>query len=342
MAPQPVSGGILNPRNLKRVGIGAVIFFTTIIFITVLTRIFGERIPPNVVHFPQNFLASMSQHQSCASREGEENPLTALDAKYAHLSDEKFTIAMQTYKRPKELEATIKALTDRKERIPSLEELVVVWNNLEEQPPKDYVSRSGVPIRYRMSTRNSLNQKLIPDPAYKTKAILLTDDDVYYEPDDLEFVFQSWRKFGQYRLVGALPRCSEMHGGEWKYEFCTSKEVQRHYSMILTNLCFSHIAFLDYYSSDAPEAVKIRDYIDEHFNCEDIALNYLASSLTGWGPLEANGFNKYHNMNPSEGISRKPGHLEARSQCLNDFVDIFGCQPLVEETSHIVRGLTVL
>jgi len=112
-----------------------------------------------------------------------------------------------------------------------------------------------------------------------------------------------------------------------------------HYSMILTNLCFSHIAFLDYYSSDAPESVKIREYIDEHFNCEDIALNYLVSSLTGWGPLEATGFEVYHNQSPKQGISTKPGHLEARSQCLNDFVDIFGCMPLVDETSHIVRGM---
>lgn len=245
---------------------------------------------------------------------------------------------MQTYKRPEELNASLTALTSKK--IPSLEEIVIVWNDLEEEPPADYVSELGVKVRYRRSEQNSLNSKLIPDPEYKTKAILLSDDDVYYEPDDLEFVFQSWRKFAQYRLVGALPRCSDQDSkGRWSYGFCSKEEEKMHYSMILTNLCFSHIAFLDYYSSDAPESVKIREYIDEHFNCEDIALNYLVSSLTGWGPLEATGFEVYHNQSPKQGISTKPGHLEARSQCLNDFVDIFGCMPLVDETSHIVRGM---
>lgn len=248
---------------------------------------------------------------------------------------------MQTYHRPKELQDNLDALTA--ENIPSLYEIVVVWNNLDEATPPDYVSKHGVKVRYRMSSNNSLNEKLIPDIEYKTKAILLTDDDVYYHPDDLEWVFQSWRKFGQYRLVGALPRCSDKNmDGKWEYGFCSNKKGENHYSMILTNLCFSHIAYLDYYSSEAPEAVKIREYVDKNFNCEDIALNYIASKLTGWGPLEANGFQKYFNADPAEGISRKPGHLEARSQCLNDFVDIFGCMPLIDETSHIVRGMTVL
>jgi hypothetical protein len=44
----------------------------------------------------------------------------------------------------------------------------------------------------------------------------------------------------------------------------------------------------------------------------------------------------------SAGISTRPGHLEARSKCINDFVEIFGGMTLVNETSHIVRGLHVI
>lgn len=218
-----------------------------------------------------------------------------------------------------------------------------MWNNLDEEPPASFISSHGVPVRYRRSAHNSLNQKLLPDPKYRTKAVLLSDDDVYFEPGDLEFVFQSWRKFAPYRLVGALPRCSEPRKeGGWRYDFCSPAAGKRHYSMILTNLCFAHMALLDYYWSAAPEAVAIRAYVDQHFNCEDIGLNFLASSLTGWGPLEANGFKPYHNMEPGQGISRKPGHFGARTRCLNDFADVFGCMPLVDETSHIVRGMDVL
>lgn len=224
---------------------------------------------------------------------------------------------------------------------------MVVWCNFDQPLPKSYNTKYGVRVRYRKPEHDSLNEKLKPDPGYQTQAILLSDDDVYYEPGDLEFVFQSWRKFGQYRLVGALPRCADkvhlLQGLHWKYSFCNQKdETNKHYSMILTNLCFTHIAFLGYYWSNATDVVQIREYVDDHFNCEDIALNFLASNLTGWGPLEANGLKSYHNMDPQVGISRKPGHLDARSDCLNAFAKIMGVMPLVDETSHIVRGMDVL
>lgn len=247
---------------------------------------------------------------------------------------------MLTYKRPKELNQTLSVLL--KHKIPSLHEIVVVWNDLAENPPQGFVSEHGVSVRYRKSTQNSLNQKLLPDPAYKTQAILLTDDDVYYHPSDLEFVFQTWRKFGRNRLTGALARCATQDkNGKWRYNFCSKKEAEDVYSMIITNLSFAHISFLDYYSSDDPAMVQIRKYVDDRLNCEDIALNFVASMLTCTGPLLVRGREPYFNSEPAQGISRKPGHLEARSKCLNDFTEILGFMSLVNETAHIERGVVV-
>lgn len=249
---------------------------------------------------------------------------------------------MQTYRRPTELAKTLQVLLS--EPVPSLLEIVIVWNDLEAVPPKDFTSPHGVKIRYRKSARNSLNEKLLPDPEYQTKAILLSDDDVYYHPSDLEFVFQSWRKFGQDRLTGALARCHRLSSkGTWEYHFCSkSPAAGDSYSMILTNLSFVPISFLDFYSSDHPTMVKIRKYVDDHFNCEDIALNHMASMLTQSGPLLVKGHKNYVNYVPTKGISTKPGHLEARSQCLNDFAEMFACMPLVNETAHVERGVVVL
>ncbi|KAL6887434.1 glycosyltransferase family 64 protein [Trichoderma longibrachiatum] len=262
--------------------------------------------------------------------------------RYDKLMDDKFTIAMQTYKRPKELEETMRVLLS--EKIPSLHEIVIVWNNLDEAPPGNFKSETGVPVRYRVSERNSLNMKLLPDPDFKTRAVLLSDDDVYYKPQDLEFAFQSWRKFGRFRLTGALPRCAtpDKEDGLWKYGFCSKDKGQDVYSMIITNLCFAHMSFLDFYSSDNALMQQVRKYVDDHFNCEDIALNYVASYLTGTGPLLVSGREKYVNYEPAQGISKKPGHLEARSKCLNDLTKMFGCMPLVNETAHIQRGVIVL
>ncbi|KAH7018880.1 glycosyl transferase family 64 domain-containing protein [Ilyonectria destructans] len=264
-----------------------------------------------------------------------------LHAKYDSLDDTKFTIALQTYRRPKELNKTLHALLD--EKIPSLLEIVVIWNDLEATPPDDYTSSLGTPVRYRASTRNSLNEKLLPDSTFSTQAILLSDDDVYYHPHDLEYVFQSWRKFGRNKLTGALARCPKKDAkGKWFYKLCSNRDENSSYSMIITNLAMTHISFLDYYSSDDPVMKKIRDYVDEKFNCEDIAMNFMQSYLTGEGPLLVQGRKAYVNFTPSVGISMKKGHMSARSKCMNDFVAFFKTMPLVDEVGYLKRGVLAL
>lgn len=280
--------------------------------------------------------------ETCASKNemGNQTIWGAAKAKYNHLMDDKFTIVMLTYRRPKELNHTLTELLG--EEIPSLHEVVIVWGDIEAEPPAGFVTKHGISVRYRKGIEDSLNEKLRPDPDYKTQAVLLTDDDVYYKPKDLEFVFQSWRKFGKFRLTGALARCSTIDkDGEYNYNFC-SNDRDDVYSMILTNLCFSHLSFLDYYWSNDTTMAGIRKYVDDGFNCEDIAFNYMQSLLTGTGPLLVTGQDRYVNQNPSKGISTKPGHLEARSKCLNDFIDMFKCMPLIDETAHVQKGVVVM
>jgi hypothetical protein len=243
-------------------------------------------------------------------------------------------IVILTHQRPEELKATLTAILSTK--IPSLLEVVVVWNNIGEATPEPYTSEHGVSVRYRAASRNSLNEKVLPDPNYLTQAILLSDDDVHYEPDDLEFVFRSWRKYGRNRIAGALARChNKGEQGSWEYGGCKQDDV---YSMILTNLAFVHISFLDYYSSNDPVMKKVRAYVDEHFNCEDIAMNFLVSQLTCEGPMQVFGKKRYSNAEPQIGISMKPGHMEARTQCLNDLTKMFGHMPLINQESRLVRG----
>ncbi|KAH7224249.1 glycosyl transferase family 64 domain-containing protein [Fusarium solani] len=287
----------------------------SIIVAVIIVRVRGSEVGENLL--PTRLL---SRPVTCVStkQRGLQDIWNEARTKYSHLADDKFTIAMLTYRRPQELNHTLTVLLE--ERIPSLYEIVVVWRDLKAELPMNFESKHGVP----------------------TQAILLTDDDVYYRPKDLEFVFQTWRKFGRDRLTGALARCSDINAeGNYNYNFCSRKD-RDDYSMILTNLCFSHISFMDYYWSNDTTMSKIRDYVDEIFNCEDIALNYIQGLLTGQGPLPVNGRERYVNLNPPKGISTKPGHLEARSKCLNDFAKMFKCMPLVDETAHIQRGVIAM
>ncbi|KAH8885560.1 exostosin-2 [Thozetella sp. PMI_491] len=245
-------------------------------------------------------------------------------------------IVVQTYERPEELNKTLQILTDTK--IPSLYEIVVVWNNVGTGPPEDYVTAHNVGVRYRASERNSLNEKLRPDPGYNTQAVLLSDDDVYYEPSDLDFVFQTWRKYGRNRITGAFARCvvANPDGGGYWYDFCRS---QPHYSLVLTGLAFIHVSFLDYYHSDDALMTKIRDHVEKVFNCEDIALNFIAAMLTCEGPLQITGAKPAVNRDPPVGLSRNAPHMSVRLECINLFPSMFGYMPLFNTTERIVLGV---
>lgn len=230
------------------------------------------------------------------------------------------------------------SLLEVDEEIPSLLEVVVVWNEIDAEPPHDYKSRHGVRVRYRVSEKNSLNSRLIADPDFKTQAILLSDDDVFYEPLDLEFAFHAWRKYGRDSLTGAMARCTSLdEWGHWHYHFCR-KGRDDHYSLMITNLAFAHIRFLDYYSSEEPVMTKIRNFVDDHMNCEDIAMNYVATLLTGEEPLLVFGDSPFVNMNPPNGISQHAGHFQTRSRCLDHFADLIGCFPLLEASTHLGLG----
>ncbi|KAK3375559.1 family 64 glycosyltransferase [Lasiosphaeria ovina] len=247
--------------------------------------------------------------------------------------DDKFTIAIPTYKRPDVLNKTLATFLGRK--IPSLHEIVIVWNELDKTPPEGFVSQHGVKVRHRMSERNSLNMPLVADPLYETQAILQHDDN---EPGDLEFVFQAWRQMGRYRVTGALPRCySRNEQGLLQYGQC--REGSDWYALVLANLAFVHISLMDYYSLDQRIPTLIREHADEVFNCEDLAINYVVSMLTCTGPLHVMGKEHYKNQDPKGGISTTGGHMSKRHNCLNVFEKIVGFLHLVQQMGSIQRGV---
>lgn len=82
-----------------------------------------------------------------------------------------------------------------------------------------------------------------------------------------------------------------------------------------------------------------REYVDENRNCEDIAMQFLASNLTGKPPVFVRG--RVTDLGVFKGISTqswtKLGHMKSRGQCLNDFVDLYGgVMPLVR--GRVVAG----
>ena len=50
-------------------------------------------------------------------------------------------------------------------------------------------------------------------------------------------------------------------------------------SMVLTGAAFYHKYYHYLFTSSLPG--KMKEWVDEHMNCEDIAMNYLIANVTG-------------------------------------------------------------
>lgn len=211
-------------------------------------------------------------------------------------------------------------------RCASVREIVVVWNK--GTPPDPLVDfDSAVPVRIRVESQNSLNNRFKPDPLIRTKAVFELDDDIMMTCDDVERGFRAWRE-NPNRMVGFYPRLADgtpLHYRNERYSRC-----QAGYNMILTGAAFmdSETAFAKYWSQDVQKA---RAVVDELFNCEDILMNFILANQTSERVVEyvhaawAIDTSKFS----SSAISRDTqGHYDKRTVCLGQFSKIFHGVPL--------------
>lgn len=158
---------------------------------------------------------------------------------------------------------------------------------------------------------NKLSNRFYPYDEIETEAILSIDDDIIMlTADEVEFAFEVWREFPD-RIVGFPSRTHVWDNGTtcWKYE----SEWTNHISMVLTGAAFHHkvritffstiiidfcelfhliyilfYPFLQYWSYMYTVAMPggIKEWVDEHMNCEDIAMNFLVANITGKAPIK--------------------------------------------------------
>jgi glucuronyl/N-acetylglucosaminyl transferase EXT2 len=57
--------------------------------------------------------------------------------------------------------------------------------------------------------------------------------------------------------------------------------------MVLTGAAFYHKYWHHLFTeAPSPEAKEIKRWVDEHMNCEDLAMNFLISNMTGKAPIK--------------------------------------------------------
>lgn len=74
----------------------------------------------------------------------------------------------------------------------------------------------------------------------------------------------------------------------------------------------------------------IRQWVDDNMNCEDIAMNFLISNVTGKGPIKVTPRKKFKcpECTNSEMLSSDILHMVERSECVNNFVRAYRSMPL--------------
>ena len=103
--------------------------------------------------------------------------------------------------------------------------------------------------------------------------------------------------------------------------------------MVLTGVSFYH-KYWHYLYTAAPttEQKAIKDWVDKHINCEDIAFNIMVANATGKAPIKVGPRKKFKCSTPScenaGMLSAATSHLEERSSCLDSFIKIYGHNPL--------------
>ncbi|KAJ8921634.1 hypothetical protein NQ315_010543, partial [Exocentrus adspersus] len=234
-----------------------------------------------------------------------------------------FTAVILTYDRVESLFILIERLS----KVPSLMKVVVVWNNQKKNPPPlaDF-PKVAKPINVIKTKANKLSNRFYPFREIETEAILHIDDDiVMLTSDEVEFAYEVWREFPD-RIVGFPSRTHIWDNvtNAWKYE----SEWTNAISMVLTGAAFLHKYWSYLYTTDLPADVK--DWVDEHMNCEDIAMNFLVANMTNKPPIKVTPRKKFKcpECTNNEMLSADLGHMVERSQCINKFVRAFGRMPL--------------
>jgi len=249
---------------------------------------------------------------------------------------DKYTVLVNTFRRRDLLAQSIAAY----HACPNVDAIHVVWS--EPAPVPDRAAEPGlysdlVDVVYHAFPTTSFTNRFQPVPGLRTTAVLSIDDDVYTGCGALDRAFAAWREAPQ-QLVGWYPRATARRAGgdgacRWEYE-SSLRTAWWHgeFSIALTKAAFMHRDWLAVFTERAPEGMK--RWIDDHRNCEDIAMQMVVSHFTQSAPVAVversiADEGTWRGSGGQSAVSGQTGHLEARSECLNQFAALMGRWPLV-------------
>ncbi|KAL3910551.1 MAG: hypothetical protein SGILL_007650, partial [Bacillariaceae sp.] len=272
-----------------------------------------------------------------------------------------FAVVINTYKRPDRLRLAVQHYADTCGKRYGVGQVFVVWAEQNVQVPEPdsffdgnmrrsksdnntHKNRSSVHV---LQVSNSLNSRFEPIAQMDTTAVFMVDDDIRVACPSLSLGFNAWNQQPD-SMVGYYPRLSSppVRGSQnthvnsqpplvyhaWPIVYWRQK-----FNFVLTKASFLHSKYLKLYTDDETFPKEIKDHVDKHMNCEDIAMSMLVANYTKYQsslqnkkansvslparPIYVEG--RVSDAGLFGGISTGSGHMLTRSDCLTQLTAIF-------------------
>ncbi|KAL7546862.1 hypothetical protein ACHAWF_010189 [Thalassiosira exigua] len=234
------------------------------------------------------------------------------------VDDSQYTIRINTWRRNEQLLLSL----NYHATCPGVAEIHVIWCDDENDPPDDIVRHPSGKVKVERHDVNSLNERFRVLVVPPTLGVLSLDDDVLAPCVVLDAGFVRWTRRPE-RMVGFdARRHVEDNGPTWKYGTTIRTNW---YTISLTRAAFLHRDYLNLYTDALPR--EIYAYVARNFQCEDVAMSFFVSHLTGGKPpLLADRWaaKSLVQLYSERRISWGSSHQSARDKCVDDFATTLG------------------
>lgn len=214
-------------------------------------------------------------------------------------------------------------------------QIQVVWSDQDNAPPGMdlFTEKTRRKVHFEVHDTNSLNHRFNMTSSVRTEGVFSTDDDLEISCADLKFAFETWQS-SQNAMVGFSPRLVTRDPKTKRHSYRSWRVVRWNgvYNVILTKCCFLHRDHLRTYVEKMTKAML--SYIDEHRNCEDIAMSVVVAKFHKTPPVWVSGKVK-ETGGGGDGISGLTHHFSARSHCVDFFAKEFGDMPLLGSSMKV-------
>lgn len=306
-----------------------------------------------------------------------------------------FAVVINTFRRPDMLQSSLDHWVNtcgRNDPRSKIAKVYVVWAEVDKVPPRpeDIVphyggqsSGSAPRVQFIRVPKDSLNSRFLPieelgmmdhsngnangNTAISSspiEAVFMVDDDVRVDCSSMWEGFQAWT-YHPSALVGFYPRlASPKLNPNWFFQQSKTERVyhtwpvvysRRKFNIILTKASFFHKRYLELYHNEEENPREVLEYVDQHKNCEDIAMAFLVARYAKQryvgkeeqggdedqeqeeeqesysycvdcpvyvhGKIQDEGL--FNGISTSGGSLAPSGHMEKRSMCLDALTEIY-------------------